>query len=80
MRLTKLRIEHFRSIKELEFEPGSPCVLIGENNAGKSNILCALNLLLEEWPTERSFSQISRITVHCVFQSQVVVVLSSGRP
>jgi len=46
VRITKLRIEHFRSIKELEFEPGSLRVLIGESSAGKSNILRALNLLL----------------------------------
>lgn len=57
MRIAKVRIEHFRSIKELDFEPGPYCVLIGENNSGKSNILRALNLALgETWPSERSFS------------------------
>jgi predicted ATP-dependent endonuclease of OLD family len=57
MRIARVHIEHFRSIKEANLEPGSLCVLIGENNAGKSNILRALNLALgETWPTERSFS------------------------
>jgi predicted ATP-dependent endonuclease of OLD family len=57
MRIARVHIEHFRSIKAVDFEPGSLCVLIGENNAGKSNILRALSLLLgESWPTERSFS------------------------
>ena len=57
MRIARIHIEHFRSIKQLDVELGSYCVLIGENNAGKSNILRALNLVLgETWPTERSFS------------------------
>ncbi|RLB95121.1 MAG: hypothetical protein DRH50_05070 [Deltaproteobacteria bacterium] len=58
MRIARVHIEHFRSIKELDFEPGPYCVLIGENNSGKSNILRALNLILgERWPGERSFSE-----------------------
>ena len=58
MRISRVHIEHFRSIKSLDFEPGSYCVLIGENNSGKSNILRALNLALgETWPSERSFSE-----------------------
>ena len=57
MQINRIHIEHFRSIKTLDFEPGSYCVLIGENNSGKSNVLRALNLALgETWPTERSFS------------------------
>lgn len=57
MRIARIHIEHFRSIKALDFELGPYCVLIGENNAGKSNILRALSLILGEiWPTERSFS------------------------
>jgi len=57
MQIKRLHIENFRSIKTLDCEPGPYCVLIGENNSGKSNILRALNLALgETWPTERSFS------------------------
>ena len=57
MQIMRIYIENFRSIKMLEFKPGPYCVLIGENNSGKSNILRALNLALgETWPTERSFS------------------------
>lgn len=57
MQIQRIHIENFRSIKTLDFEPGPYCVLIGENNSGKSNILRALNLALGEvWPTERSFS------------------------
>lgn len=58
MQISRVHIEHFRSIKMLDMTPGSYCVFIGENNSGKSNILRALNLALgETWPTERSFSE-----------------------
>jgi len=58
MQIKRIHIENFRSIKTLDYESGPYCVLIGENNSGKSNILRALNLVLGEmWPTERSFSE-----------------------
>lgn len=58
MRITKVHIEHFRSIKKLTFFPEPYCVLIGENNAGKTNILRALNLVIgDKWPTENSFTE-----------------------
>ncbi len=58
MQIKRIHIENFRSVKTLDFEPGPYCVLIGENNSGKSNILRALNLALgETWPSERSFSE-----------------------
>ena len=58
MRIKRVHIEHFRSIQSLDFEPDRFCVLIGENNSGKSNILRALTLALgDTWPTERSFSE-----------------------
>ena len=58
MRLIRIRIENYRSVKALNFQPGILCALVGENNAGKSNILRALNLILgESWPSERMFSE-----------------------
>jgi len=58
LQIKRIHIENFRSIRTLDFEPGPYCVLIGENNAGKSNVLRALNLVLgETWPSERSFSE-----------------------
>lgn len=54
MKLSRVRIQNYRSIKELEFEIGDLCALIGPNNAGKSNILSALVFVLgETWPTTR---------------------------
>lgn len=58
MKISRIYIENYRSIKKLDFSPGNYCVLIGENNAGKSNILKAVNLVLGEiWPTDRAFSE-----------------------
>jgi len=58
MKISRVYIENYRSIKKLDFSPGNYCVLVGENNAGKSNILKAVNLVLgETWPTDRTFSE-----------------------
>jgi predicted ATP-dependent endonuclease of OLD family len=52
MKLVDIEIERFRSIKDqtgedsIEFQ-GLDC-LVGENNAGKTNILSAVRFLLEE--------------------------------
>lgn len=45
MKLKKISIHGFRSIREQTWEPGALNVLIGPNNAGKSNFLRALELL-----------------------------------
>lgn len=58
MRISKVSIKNFRSIKALEFYPQDICILVGENNAGKSNILSALSFLLgETWPSRRSIDR-----------------------
>lgn len=58
MKLTRIKIENYRSIKLLDFEPNDFVALIGENNTGKTNILRAINIILgETWPSERSFSE-----------------------
>jgi|CXWL01.1.fsa_nt_gi putative ATP-dependent endonuclease of OLD family len=52
-RLNYIEIENFRSIHNkihIDFPKDSPLILIGENNAGKSNIMRALDLILgESW-------------------------------
>lgn len=52
--LRRLRVTNYRSIGtsvELLFPAKMPVVLVGENNAGKSNIVRALNLILGPfWP------------------------------
>ena len=54
MRINKVVISNYRSIKDLEFHPSDICALVGENNAGKTNILSALDFLLgESWPSRK---------------------------
>ena len=52
--LKSISIENYRSIQgpiEINFPTQQPVVLLGENNAGKSNIVKAINLLLGSfWP------------------------------
>lgn len=58
MRITKVVIENYRSIKNLELVFNSLFGLIGANSAGKSNILRALNLVLgERYPMPQSLSK-----------------------
>jgi len=57
MRIAKLKIQNYRSIREIEMEPEFLCALIGENGSGKSNILKAINLVLgPTWPSSRSLT------------------------
>lgn len=57
VRVTELRIKGYRSIKDqcvITFPEDAPLVLIGENNAGKSNVVKALDMILGEmWPASR---------------------------
>lgn len=48
MRITKIEIANYKSIKEpveINFYNGLPTVLIGKNGSGKTNILEALSAL-----------------------------------
>ena len=45
MKIKKIEIENYRSLKKIELEFGDLTVLIGKNDAGKSNILKVLDLL-----------------------------------
>ncbi|NTW73103.1 MAG: AAA family ATPase [Eubacteriaceae bacterium] len=52
-RLTQITIENFRSIGEIpitiHFPDKKPLILIGENNAGKSNVIRAIELMFGEF-------------------------------
>ncbi len=56
MKLTRVKIDNFRSIKSMDFafpESGF-LVLVGANNAGKSNVIRAINNIFGvEWSRER---------------------------
>ena len=54
MKLLNVTIEHYRSIESISisFPSDKPVILFGPNNAGKSNILSAINRVLgERYPT-----------------------------
>lgn len=57
-RLKSLTVENLRSIADpvrINFPTDGPLVLLGENNAGKSNITRAIDILFgERWPTTHS--------------------------
>lgn len=51
MRITRIQIDNWRSIKSVDFYPEDICILVGANNAGKTNILSAINFILgDRWP------------------------------
>ena len=55
--IDRIKIQNFRSIRDLEIKLGKMNAFIGPNNAGKSNIMRALNLVLgETWTSPRSFN------------------------
>lgn len=45
--LTEVRVQGFRTFKDVRLRPGSLSVLVGEANAGKSNLLTAIRTLLD---------------------------------
>jgi putative ATP-dependent endonuclease of OLD family len=54
MRLSAVKIKHWRSIREVSFSTGRVTALVGANNAGKTAILSALNFLMgPTWPSTR---------------------------
>ncbi len=56
MALSRVLIENFRSIEHCEFRPRNLTALVGENNAGKSNILRAIATAIgRDWVSVSSF-------------------------
>lgn len=54
MLLTQIEIRNFRGIKELRLPLDDLCVLIGENNSGKSTVLDAVRICLSRPFTQRA--------------------------
>ena len=58
MKISRLEIKNFRSIKHIVIEPRELCSLIGPNNVGKTNILRAIDLILGEgWTTKAKIAR-----------------------
>jgi predicted ATPase len=45
--VARLKVRGFRSAREVAFSPGPLCALVGEANAGKSNLLAAIRAVLD---------------------------------
>ena len=54
MKLRRLRIHNFRSIIDADIEVHDYTMIVGANNAGKSNVLAALRAFYEDvkWSAE----------------------------
>lgn len=53
MRVSRIRIQNFANFKNFEIETGRNIVVVGENKVGKSNLLFALQLILDPSLSER---------------------------
>jgi hypothetical protein len=45
--IAEVEVRGFRSAREVSFSPGAMCALVGEANAGKSNLLAAIRSVLD---------------------------------
>ncbi|MGB3480525.1 MAG: AAA family ATPase [bacterium] len=79
MKISRLEIKNFRSIKHIVIEPRELCSLIGPNNVGKTNILRAIDLILGEgWTTKAKiarelFNDNSKpIIIEVIFKNPVI--------
>jgi predicted ATP-dependent endonuclease of OLD family len=51
MKITRVIIRNWRSVKDADFQPADMTILVGANNAGKTNILSGINFLMgDRWP------------------------------
>ncbi|MBL7981927.1 MAG: AAA family ATPase [Flavobacteriales bacterium] len=58
MRISRIQIDNFRSVRQLDLEVPEVLCLVGPNNAGKSNILQALHRVLGGgWLSVNSFEE-----------------------
>src|SRR5690348_4019138 len=60
MLLRRVSIHGYRAVRDLEFEPGRMCALVGEASSGKSTVLTAIWSLLEAAAPPPSIDDISR--------------------
>ena len=87
MKISKIRVENFRSIKDLNLDVPQICCLVGPNNAGKSNILLAIQRVLgRDWVSVSSFDELdvyahdnnSDVTIQISFEPGIPFVKFKG--
>lgn len=64
MLLSKLKIENYRGIKDLELTLGEVTVLVGENNCGKTTVLHALRACLQTLRSSGRTSPFDEFDLH----------------
>jgi predicted ATP-dependent endonuclease of OLD family len=65
MQLSSVRIQNLRSCSDVKVQFGAYTCLVGANGAGKSNILCALNIFFRQSEnTSTDFSQLVEEDFH----------------
>ncbi len=58
MKIRQISIKNFRSIKDMTINLDDYSVFVGENGAGKSNVLKALNFFFQEKTDEENFGKV----------------------
>jgi len=74
MMISKLRIENFRSFKDQTITIGALASLIGDNGAGKSTVLAALNVLFRNSAAPTDVLSLGREDFHCECTASPVVI------
>jgi len=58
--VTRVEVSGFRSARSVAFSPGPLCALVGEANAGKSNLLAAIRAVLDPAAAPLTASDVTR--------------------
>jgi predicted ATPase len=80
VRITRLKVQNFRSIEDIDLELPNVCALVGPNNAGKTNILEAIKkVLARDWgPRLADFSE--EDVFGCDGDLNIEIVISFDEP
>jgi predicted ATP-dependent endonuclease of OLD family len=81
--LRKISIHGYRAARELVFEPGSVCALVGEASSGKSTVLTAIWTLLEAAAPPPTIDDVSRGTtgrIHLEAELERRTIFLDARP
>jgi len=81
-RIVQLHVRGFRSVIDATLAPGRLCALVGETQVGKSNLLAAVNALLDEsaalFPTDTSTLAVGPILVEATLESRELLALEAS--
>jgi len=81
-RIVQLHVRGFRSVIDATLAPGRLCALVGETQVGKSNLLAAVNALLDEsaalLPTDTSTLAVGPILIEATLESRERLALEAS--